>query len=144
MLRKFSAWTHLWNFDQSQHKNWTYSVTNPWPGNKRSTPPVFLKSWLSFRVWGEFEIKILTVRGQSDKNTTHFVWIMGKKRTWTCDHLKLLICQRITSKKYSTSMGRHLSPRFGQVILVSGDPVLTAVNWSQHWCAISLSLELPN
>ena len=41
-----------------------------------------------------------------------------------------------TSKKYSTSMGRHLSPRYGQVILVSGYPVLTAVNWSQHWCAI--------
>ena len=39
-------------------------------------------------------------------------------------------------KKYSTSMGRHLSPRYGQVILVSGYPVLAAVNWSQHWCAI--------
>ena len=42
-------------------------------------------------------------------------------------------------------MGRHLSPRYGQVILVSGYLVLTAVNWSmdiihdwsQHWCAIS-------
>ena len=33
-------------------------------------------------------------------------------------------------------MGRHLSPRYGQVILVSGYPVLTAVNWSQHWCPI--------
>ena len=39
-------------------------------------------------------------------------------------------------KKYSTSMGRHLSPRYGQEILVSGYPVLTAVNWSQHWCGI--------
>ena len=29
-------------------------------------------------------------------------------------------------------MGRHLSPRYGQAILVSGYPVLTAVNW----CAI--------
>ena len=37
--------------------------------------------------------------------------------------LKLVICQRITSKKYSTSMGRHLSPQYGQVILVSGYPV---------------------
>ena len=27
-------------------------------------------------------------------------------------------------------MGRHLSPRYGQVILVSGYPVLRAVNWS--------------
>ena len=32
-------------------------------------------------------------------------------------------------------MGRHLSPRYGQVILLIGYPVLTAVNWSQHWCA---------
>ena len=31
-------------------------------------------------------------------------------------------------KKYSTSMGRHSSPRFGQVILVSGCPVLIAFN----------------
>ena len=33
-------------------------------------------------------------------------------------------------------MGWHLSPRYGQVMLVSGYPVLTAVRWSQHWCAI--------
>ena len=33
-------------------------------------------------------------------------------------------------------MGWHLSLRYGQVILVSGYPVLTAVNWSQHWCPI--------
>ena len=37
-------------------------------------------------------------------------------------------------------MGRHLSPRYGQVILVSSYPVLKAVNWSQHWCAISFRL----
>ena len=33
-------------------------------------------------------------------------------------------------------MGQHLSPRYGKKILVSGYPVLTAVNWSQHWCPI--------
>ena len=55
---------------------------------------------------------------------------------------KLVTCQRITSKKYLTSMGRHLSPRYGQVILVSGYPVLTAVNWSQHWCPICVSVFL--
>ena len=49
---------------------------------------------------------------------------------------KLVTSQRITSKRYSTSMGQHLSPPYGQVILVSGYPVLTAVNWSQLWCAI--------
>ena len=54
---------------------------------------------------------------------------------------KLVTCQRITSKRYSTSMGQHLSPQYGQVILVSGYPVLKAVNWSQHWCAICLQYE---
>jgi len=34
-------------------------------------------------------------------------------------------------------MGSLLSPQYGQVILVNGYPVLTAVNWSQHGCAIS-------
>ena len=38
-------------------------------------------------------------------------------------------------------MGRHLSPRFAQVILVSGYLVLTAVNWSQHWCPICFHYE---
>ena len=33
-------------------------------------------------------------------------------------------------------MRQHLSPRYVQVILVSGYPVLTAVNWSQLWLAI--------
>ena len=54
---------------------------------------------------------------------------------------KLETCQRITSKRYSTSMGRHLSPRYDQVLLVSGYPVLTAVNWSQDWCAICLQYQ---
>ena len=42
--------------------------------------------------------------------------------------LKLVTCQWITSKKYWNLMDRHLSPRYCQVILVSGYPVLTAVN----------------
>ena len=36
---------------------------------------------------------------------------------------------------------RHLSPRYGQVILVSGYPALTVVNWSQHRCAICLQYQ---
>ena len=36
-----------------------------------------------------------------------------------------------------TSMGQYLSLRYGQVILVTTYPVLTAVNLSQHGCAIS-------
>ena len=38
-------------------------------------------------------------------------------------------------------MGRYLSPRYGQVIQVSGYPVLTAVNWSQHRCAICVQYQ---
>ena len=53
-----------------------------WPtrdhGKKRSSPPLFLKKWLNFCVRGQFEIKILTVQGHSDINTTYFIWIIGK------------------------------------------------------------------
>ena len=38
-------------------------------------------------------------------------------------------------------MGRQLSPRYGQVILVSRYPVLPAVNWSQHWCAMCVQYQ---
>ena len=34
-------------------------------------------------------------------------------------------------------MGRYLSPRYARLLLVSGYPVLTAVNSSQHGCALS-------
>ena len=55
-----------------------------WPtcghDTKRSSPPVFLKNWLNFRVRGQFEIKILIVRGHNDINTTYFIWIIGKNK----------------------------------------------------------------
>ena len=50
------------------------------------------------------------------------------KKNEPCDHLKASNLSAGNFKKHSTSMGRHLSPRYGQVILVSGYPVLTAVN----------------
>ena len=59
-----------------------------------------------------------------------------KNWTWACDHLKTSNLSADNFKKYLTSMGRHLSPRYGQVIQVTGYPVLTAVNWSKHWCPI--------
>ena len=34
-------------------------------------------------------------------------------------------------------MGQYLSLQYSQVILVTGNPVLIAVNLSQHACAIS-------
>ena len=55
-----------------------------WPtrvdGKKRSSPPVFLKKWLNVCVRGQFENKILTLRGHSDINTTYFIWIIGKNK----------------------------------------------------------------
>ena len=73
-----------------------------WPkrdhAKKRSSPPLFLKKWLNFRVRGQFEIKILTVRGHSDINTTYFIWILKKIKLEPTITWKLLTCQRITSK----------------------------------------------
>ena len=79
MLHKFSAWTHLSNFDQSEHK----IGLGAWPtrnyGEKSekhlSSPPVFLNNRLNFRVQGQFEIKMLIVLGHSDINATYFIWV---------------------------------------------------------------------
>ena len=132
MLHKFSAWTHLSNFDQSEHKNWTYSVINAWTWREKSKATVFpaCSSWLNFRVRGQFKIKVLIVR---HTNTTYFIWIFKKIKLEPAIIWKPVPCQRITSKKHLTSMGRHLSTRYSQVILVSGYLVLTAVNGSQNW-----------
>ena len=40
---------------------------------ERSSLPLFLKNWLNFRVRGQFEIKILIMRGHSDINRTYFI-----------------------------------------------------------------------
>ena len=58
MLHKFCPWTQLSNFDQSQHKNWTKSVTNAWSWWAKSKWAVFpvCNSWLNFRVRSQFEI----------------------------------------------------------------------------------------
>ena len=112
-------------------------MTNAWSWWAKSKATVFpaCNSWLNFRVRGQFEIKILIVR---QKYTTYFIWTFKKKITWACDHLQT----SNLSADNLTSMGRHLSPRYGQVILVSGYLVLTAVNWSQHWCPICVSVFL--
>ena len=97
-------------------------------------------SRLRFLIRGQFEFKILIAR---HINTTYFIWIK-KYKIEPAIILKLVTCQRRTSN--SSLMGRHLSPRYGQVILVSGYPVLTAVNWSQlqyqFSCAPSLRLNI--
>ena len=74
--------------------------------------------------------------------TTYFTWIL-KKWTWACDHLKTSYFSAGNFKTYLTSLGRHLSPRYGQLILVSRYPILTAINWSQHWCPICVHYQFP-
>ena len=110
-------------------------MTNVWPWWEKSKATVFpaCNSWLNFRIWGQFEIKILIVR---HINNNIFHMNLKKIKLEPAITWKLVTCQRITSKKYLTSMGRHLSPQYGQVILVSGYPVLTAVNNIEHWCPI--------
>ena len=70
-----------------------------------------------------------------------------KNWTWACDHLKSSNLSADNFKNYSNSVGRYLSARYGQAIMVSGYTVLTAVNWSQHgWshgCTIT-GCRLPN
>ena len=63
-------------------------------------------------------------------------------RKWKkyCDkeiQLKLSLRSVKNSKLVSGKKPRNLSPRYGHVILISGYFVFTAVNWSQHRCAIS-------
>ena len=145
MLHKFSAWTHLSNFDQSERKNWTQSVTNAWPWWEKSkatgmsSMPVKTGWILASEVSLKSKLSLC-----STCKTQHISHEFKKNRLEPAIIWKLVTCQRITSKRYSTSMVRHLSPRYGQVILVSGYPVLTAVNWSQHWCAIYVcNISLP-
>ena len=101
-------------------------MTNAWPWREKSKATVFpaCNSWLNFCVRGQFEIKTLIVWCI---NTTYFIWIKKKITLEPATILKQVTCQRITSKKYSNSMGRH--------------PVLTAVNWSQYWCAICVQYQ---
>ena len=66
--------TWVSNFDQSEHKNSTKSVTNAWPWQEKSKATAFpaCKSRLNFRVRGQFEIKILMVQLM---NITYFTCI---------------------------------------------------------------------
>ena len=58
MLHKFfCASTHLSNFNQSEHKSWTWSVTNTWPWKERVFPACILKKLAGFlrlrSVWNQ-------------------------------------------------------------------------------------------
>ena len=97
---------------------------------RKGLPRLYFKKTGWIFASGQFDIKIVIVRGDTDVNTTYLIWIFKKSKLEPAKTNKL---SADNFKKYSTLMGRHLSPRYGQVRLVSGYPVLTAVNWWQHW-----------
>ena len=136
MLYKFSAWSHLSNFDQSECKNWLWpTLDHGEKSQKQLSSLLVIAGWI-FTSEVRFKIHILIVW---HVNTTYFIWIWKK--------IKLdpaIIWSNLSAnnfKKYSASMGQHLSPRYSQVILISRYPDLTAVNWSQHWCAICVQYQ---
>ena len=107
-------------------------MTNAWPWWVKSKAPAFptCKNWLNFRVLGQFKININ--RSSAPHKHSLFLMHLQKIELEPAVIWKLVTCQRITSK--NTQL---LSSQYDQVILVSGQPVLTAVNWSQHGCAVS-------
>ena len=79
---------------------------------------------LNFRLRGPFEIKILIVLSQHNTfDMNHWKKINLSLGSYETGNLSA-----DNFKKFLTSMGRHLSPRYSQVILVCGYPVLIAVN----------------
>ena len=123
-MHKFSAWTHLSNFDQSEYKHWTKSVTNAWPWWENSKA-----GWMSRprSVWNQ------NFKGAAHK---HNIFHMNSKRKNLQPAIiwKLVTCQRITSKKMVDLDGLTPEPaiRTGD----TGQQIPFFVNWSQHWCAI--------
>ena len=71
MLHKFSAWTHLSTFDQSEH-NVERDQRVTLVRKVKSNFPV-CKSWLNSRVRGQFEVKSLIV--QLINTTSYFLCV---------------------------------------------------------------------
>ena len=72
----FSTWANLSNFEQSEHKNWTKSVTIMRKIKSNSTSLPVTAGWISLprSLRGQFKIKILIVW---HINTTYFIWTHG-------------------------------------------------------------------
>ena len=77
-MHKFSAWTHLSNFDQSEYKHWTKSVTNAWPWWEKSKAGWIVASKVSLK--SKF-------KGAAHKHNIFHMNSKRKKLT-ACDHLK--------------------------------------------------------
>ena len=84
------------------------------PTNLGACKPTFYTFYIQY-----FEALFLSYRPRTECSISEFY------------NTNFILASNLTAdnfKKYSTSMGQHLSPRYGQVILVRGYPVLTAVN----------------
>ena len=84
------------------------------PTNLGACKPTFYSFYIQY-----FEALFLSYRPRTECSISEFY------------NTNFILASNLTAdnfKKYSTSMGQHLSPRYGQVILVSGYPVLTSVN----------------
>ena len=76
-------------------------MINAWQWEKLKAiafPACKCKSRLNFRVWGQFEIKILKVQLM---NTTYFICSLKKLELEPAVICKVATCQRILSKKHS-------------------------------------------
>ena len=94
MLHKFSAWTHLPNFDQSEHKNWT------WPTRDHGEKSQKQLSSLPVTAGWIFASEVSWNQNFNCAAHKHNIFHMNLKKiklepaiTW-----KLVTCQRITSK----------------------------------------------
>ena len=84
------------------------------PTNLGACKPTFYTFYIQY-----FEALFLSYRPRTECSISEFY------------NTNFILASNLTAdnfKKYSTSMGQHLSLRYGQVILVRGYPVLTAVN----------------
>ena len=105
-------------------------MINAWPWWKVKSNFPIRKSWLNSCVRDQFEIQSLIV---CLINTAFHFLCVKKIELEPAIIWKVVTCQRITSKN-SNSVGWYLSPRYGQVMIVSGCCSLTAVNWtSLEW-----------
>ena len=109
-------------------------MTNAWLWWEKSKT---CKSRLNFSVRGQSVRSVVSFFLVRLMNTTYFICIL-KTWTWACGHSKSSNLSADNFKKHSNPVGRYLSPRYGQAILVSGYTVLATVNRSKHGCTIRL------
>ena len=108
-------------------------MINAWQWEKSEAiafPACKCKSRLNFRVRDQFEINILKERLMKQHLFhMHFKKIeLEPAIIW-----KVATCQRISSKYYSNSEGRYMSPRYGQTILVSRNSCFDSCQLIKTW-----------